>query len=83
MTTMSLVTGQTIVPGLDAVNTTLLLLTLAVSTLTFSSQRTNILLGAVHMLLLLAYIMLIFASKAARTCTKITVHHVAHRPDPA
>jgi Ca2+:H+ antiporter len=39
---------------------TMLLLTLAVSILTFASARTNVLLGAVHLLLFLAYLMLIF-----------------------
>jgi Ca2+:H+ antiporter len=53
-------TGQTVVLGLDAVNTIMLLLTLAVTMLTFSSARTNVLLGAVHLLLFLAYVMLIF-----------------------
>jgi Ca2+:H+ antiporter len=59
---IGLVTGQTVVLGLDAVDTVLLLLTLAVTMLTFSSVRTNILLGAVHLLLFLAYLMLIFES---------------------
>lgn len=54
------VTSRTIVLGLDAVDMTLLLLTLGVSTLTFASARTNVLLGAVHLLLFLAYFMLIF-----------------------
>lgn len=54
------ITGQTIVLGLDPANTTLLVLTLAVSTLTFASARTNVLLGAVHLLLFVAYLMLIF-----------------------
>ena len=52
-------TGQTIVLGLDSVDTMLLLLTLVVSMLTFSLARTNVLLGAVHLLLFLAYLMLI------------------------
>jgi Ca2+:H+ antiporter len=52
-------TDQTIVLGLDPVDTTLLILTLAVSMLTFASARTNVLLGAVHLVLFLAYIMLI------------------------
>jgi Ca2+:H+ antiporter len=51
---------QTIVLGLNAVNMVLLLLTLGVTILTFASARTNILLGAVHLLLFLAYLMLIF-----------------------
>ncbi|MGQ0658350.1 MAG: calcium:proton antiporter [Chromatiales bacterium] len=54
------ITGQKMVFGLDAVDTTLLLLTLGVSTLTFASARTNVLLGAVHLLLFFAYLMLIF-----------------------
>lgn len=54
------ITDQTIVLGLDAADTTLLVLTLAVSTLTFASSRTNVLLGAVHLLLFAAYLMLIF-----------------------
>jgi Ca2+:H+ antiporter len=54
------ITDQTIVLGLDAADTTLLVLTLAVSTLTFASSRTNVLLGAVHLLLFLVYLMLMF-----------------------
>ena len=38
----------------------LLLLSLVVSMMTFALERTNILLGAVHLLLFLAYLMLIF-----------------------
>lgn len=53
-------TGQPIVLGLDPANTTLLVLTLGLSTLTFTSVRTNVLLGAVHLLIFLAYLMLIF-----------------------
>jgi len=58
--TIGLLTDQTIILGLDPVDIVLLLLTLAVSTLTFASARTNVLLGAVHLLLFLAYLMLIF-----------------------
>ncbi|MGH8593254.1 MAG: calcium:proton antiporter [Gammaproteobacteria bacterium] len=54
------ITDRTIILGLDAVDTTLLLLTLAVSMLTFALERTNVLLGAVHLLLFLAYLTLIF-----------------------
>ena len=57
---LGFLTGQTVVLGLDPANTVLLLLTLAVTVLTFSSARTNVLLGAVHVLLFLAYVMLIF-----------------------
>lgn len=58
--TVGFLMGQQVVLGLDAVDMVLLLLTLAVSTITFASPRTNILLGAVHLLLFLAYVMLIF-----------------------
>jgi Ca2+:H+ antiporter len=58
--TIGLVTGKTIVMGLSPADSILLVLTLAVSALTFTSNRTNVLLGAVHLLLFLAYVMLIF-----------------------
>lgn len=58
--TIGLVTGKTVVLGLNAVDTILLVLTLGVSSLTFNNARTNILLGAVHLLLFCAYVMLIF-----------------------
>jgi len=54
------ITDRTIVLGLDAVDIMLLALTLAVSMLTFASLRTYVLLGAVHLLLFLAYLMLMF-----------------------
>ena len=54
------VTGQQIVLGLGATDITLLVLTLALSMLTFASQRTNVLLGAVHLLVFFAYLMFIF-----------------------
>ena len=58
--TIGLVTGKTIVLGLDPADSLLLVLTLAVCALTFTSNRTNVLLGAVHLLLFFAYVMLIF-----------------------
>ncbi len=58
--TIGLVTGKTIVLGLDPADSLLLVLTLAVSALTFTNNRTNVLLGAVHLLLFFAYLMLIF-----------------------
>ncbi len=54
------ISDRTIILGLDAADTALLLLTLAVCMLTFALERTNVLLGAVHLLLFLAYPMLIF-----------------------
>ncbi len=58
--TIGFLRGSTIILGLDAVDTTLLLLTVVVSMLTFAARRTNVLLGAVHLLLFLAYLMLSF-----------------------
>jgi Ca2+:H+ antiporter len=54
------ITGRTIVLGLHATDMILLLLTLVVSGLTFALERTNVLQGAVHLLLFLAYLILIF-----------------------
>ena len=58
--TVGLITGQTIYLGVEAPNMIILSLTLVVSILTFSTPRTNILLGAVHLLIFLAYLMLMF-----------------------
>jgi Ca2+:H+ antiporter len=54
------ITGKTIILGLDPANVVLLVLSLVVSMMTFALERTNMLLGAVHGLLFLAYLMLIF-----------------------
>lgn len=56
---IGMLTERTIVLGLEAVDVILLLLTLAMGTLTYASGRTNILLGAVHLLLFCAYIVLV------------------------
>ena len=53
-------TGQQIVLGLIGADMVLLVLTLAVSMLTFASARTNVLQGAVHLLLFFAYLMMVF-----------------------
>lgn len=53
-------TGQAVHLGLDVGNTVLLLLLLFLSTITFSASRTNLLLGAVHLLVFFAYGMLMF-----------------------
>ncbi len=58
--TIGVTTSKTVILGLDQVDIVILSLTLVLSTLTFSSIRTNVLLGAVHLLLFLAYLMLIF-----------------------
>ena len=57
---VSLATGRPLTLGLDAASTVMLVLTLIVSTLTFSLPRTNVLLGSVHLLLFGAYLMLMF-----------------------
>lgn len=57
---ISLLTGKTVFLGLSSVNSILLVLLMGLSTITFSNSRTNALLGAVHILLFLAFIMLMF-----------------------
>ena len=57
---IGLVIERSVELGLDQVEMVLLLLTLAVSTLTFTGGRTNVLQGAVHLALFLAFPMLIF-----------------------
>jgi Ca2+:H+ antiporter len=52
--------GKSIVLGLDAIDITLLSLTLVLSNMTFSNSRTNVLLGAVHLLVFFAYLLLMF-----------------------
>ncbi len=64
--TVGLITGQTIYLGLDAPNMVILALTLIMSILTFSTPRTNILLGAVHLLLFCVFVMLMFEEHAHR-----------------
>jgi Ca2+:H+ antiporter len=57
---IGIITGQTVILGLDSVNTILLLLLLAVSSITFSSSRTNALLGVIQLLIFCAFVMLMF-----------------------
>jgi Ca2+:H+ antiporter len=59
--TIGLVTGKTVQLGLQDTGTIVLLLTLVTAIVTFSSNRTNVLQGSVHLVLFLAYLMLIFA----------------------
>jgi Ca2+:H+ antiporter len=56
---IGMLTGRTVVLGLEAVDAVLLVLTLAMAMLTYGSGRTNILLGAVHLLIFLTYLALI------------------------
>ncbi len=60
MMVISHLTGRTLILGLQNSDLVLLPLTLAVSIVTFGSGKTNILQGAVHLLLFAAYVMLIF-----------------------
>jgi Ca2+:H+ antiporter len=57
---IGLATHQSITLGLADDNIIMLLLTLMVSMLTFSGARTNVLQGAVHLLLFFSYVVLIF-----------------------
>jgi Ca2+:H+ antiporter len=60
MIALSQFTGARIVLGLENANSVMLVLTLVVSMVTFSSGRTNVLQGAIHLVLFGAYILLIF-----------------------
>jgi hypothetical protein len=57
---ISIITGEPLVLGLHPQDALLLGTTLAVSMITYNSGRTNIMLGAVHLVLFATYIMLIF-----------------------
>jgi Ca2+:H+ antiporter len=56
---IAMLTDRTVVLGLEPVDAVMLVLTLGMTVLTYGSGRTNILLGAVHLLLFFAYIALI------------------------
>jgi Ca2+:H+ antiporter len=58
---VSLITGANLQLGLDMAPMVLLLLTLVVCLMTFGGTRTNVLQGAVHIVLFLAYLLLIFS----------------------
>ena len=59
--TISLVTKRPIELGVQGGNLPLLVLTLAVSVVTFTSRKTNVLQGCVHLLLFAVFVLLIFA----------------------
>jgi Ca2+:H+ antiporter len=59
--TISLITKRPVTLGVQGGNLPLLLLTLAVSVVTFTSRKTNILQGCVHLLLFAVFLLLIFA----------------------
>ena len=58
--TISLVTKRPVTLGVEGGNLPLLLLTLAVSVVTFTSRKTNILQGCVHLFLFAVFLLLIF-----------------------
>jgi Ca2+:H+ antiporter len=60
MLVISYLTHHDVYLGLVSANNLLLAVTLAVSVVTFASGRTNILQGAVHVMLFAAFLMLIF-----------------------
>jgi Ca2+:H+ antiporter len=60
MLVISHLTGRVVYLGLTGASEVLLLLTLAVSVVTFASGRTNIMQGAVHAVLFAAFVMLMF-----------------------
>lgn len=59
--TIGLITGRSVTLGVQGGNLPLLLLTLAVSVVTFTSGKTNVLQGCVHLLLFAVFVLLIFA----------------------
>jgi len=52
--------GHPVVLGLERTETVMLVLTLALSTITFASGYTHLMQGAVHLVLFVAYFLLIF-----------------------
>ncbi|WP_183898840.1 calcium:proton antiporter [Rhizobium metallidurans] len=60
MLVISHLTGNPVILGLDHSSPIMLVLTLALSIITFSSGRTHLMQGAVHLVLFVAYFLLIF-----------------------
>jgi Ca2+:H+ antiporter len=59
--TIGLITGETVILGLDPTGMVLVILTLLLSIVTFSGPRTTVLEGAVHLLVFFVYIVLVFS----------------------
>jgi Ca2+:H+ antiporter len=59
MILISLLTGHSLILGVEGADMLMLLLTLAVCVVTFASGRTNVIQGAVHLVLFGAYLLLI------------------------
>ncbi|CDM62815.1 MULTISPECIES: calcium:proton antiporter [Rhizobium] len=60
MLVISHLTGHPVVLGLERTDAVMLILTLALSIITFASGRTHLMQGAVHLVLFVAYFLLIF-----------------------
>jgi Ca2+:H+ antiporter len=60
MLAISYIVGRPVTLGVEGYDLVMLVLTLAVSIITFSSGRTHVMQGAVHLVLFLAYVLLIF-----------------------
>src|SRR5437773_3436148 len=58
--TIGLITKRSVTLGVEGGNLPLLLLTLAVSVVTFTSRKTNVLQGCIHLLLFAMFVLLIF-----------------------
>jgi Ca2+:H+ antiporter len=58
---IGLITGETVILGLDPTGMVLVLLTLLLSIVTFSGPKTTVLEGAVHLLVFFVYIVLVFS----------------------
>jgi len=58
--TIGLITKRSVTLGVEGGNLPLLLLTIAVSLVTFASGRTNVLQGCIHLLLFAVFLLLIF-----------------------
>jgi Ca2+:H+ antiporter len=60
MLAVSYIYAHPVTLGLQGSDLVMLILTLAVSIITFASGRTHLMQGAVHLVLFLAYVLLIF-----------------------
>jgi Ca2+:H+ antiporter len=59
--TIGMITKRTVILGIEGGNLPLLLLTLAVSIVTFTSGKTSVLQGCIHLLLFAVFLLLIFS----------------------
>ncbi len=57
---ISVFTGKTVILGLGGVDSVILILTLAVTFVNFSSARSNLIQGMVHLILFLSYLVMLF-----------------------